>query len=101
MSDNGQSDVTPEALADEAKRFRETFAEARAEIGRVMVGQVEVVEAVLTADGPDQREKSLDEKAPGIVVPLLRSGDEVGQGVRRIHACRTSSARDARGVTVL
>ena len=48
MNENGH-DATPESLADEAKKFRETFAEARTEIGRVMVGQVEVVEAVLTA----------------------------------------------------
>ncbi len=49
MNDNDHPDVTPEMLADEATKFRETFAEARTEIGRVMVGQVEVVEAVLTA----------------------------------------------------
>lgn len=49
MSDQNQADLTPEALAAEAAKFRETFAEARTEIGRVMVGQIEVVEAVLTA----------------------------------------------------
>ena len=38
-----------DALRAEAATFRETFAEVRTEIGRVMVGQAGVVEAVLTA----------------------------------------------------
>lgn len=42
-------DLTPEELSAEAQKFRETFAATKAEIGRVMVGQIEVVEAVLTA----------------------------------------------------
>ncbi len=46
---NDESPPTPDDLAAEAARFRETFAETRAEIGRVMVGQPDVVEAVLTA----------------------------------------------------
>jgi len=49
MSDATEPVFTPDDLAEEAKKFRETFAQARSEIARVMVGQTEVVEAVLTA----------------------------------------------------
>ncbi|MBX3442511.1 MAG: MoxR family ATPase [Planctomyces sp.] len=39
----------PDALRAEAEDFRKTFQEARAEIGKVIVGQDRVVEATLTA----------------------------------------------------
>ncbi len=43
------SDTHLEALRAEAEDFRNTFAQARAEIGKVIVGQDRVVEATLTA----------------------------------------------------
>ncbi|MBA3313724.1 MAG: MoxR family ATPase [Planctomycetaceae bacterium] len=49
MTEHIESAFNPDDLAAEAKKFRETFAQARTEIARVMVGQTEVVEAVLTA----------------------------------------------------
>lgn len=49
MNDFETDNPTPEMLSEEASRFADTFAQARSEIGRVMVGQGDVVEAVLTA----------------------------------------------------
>lgn len=49
MSDPRDTQPTAEMLSEEAARFQTTFAQARDEIGRVIVGQQEVVEAVLTA----------------------------------------------------
>ena len=49
MSDPRENQPTAEMLSEEAARFQTTFAQARDEIGRVIVGQQEVVEAVLTA----------------------------------------------------
>lgn len=49
MSDQRENQPTAEMLSEEAARFQTTFAQARDEIGRVIVGQQEVVEAVLTA----------------------------------------------------
>ena len=43
------SDMNLEALRAEAEDFRNTFAQSRAEIGKVIVGQDRVVEATLTA----------------------------------------------------
>ena len=44
-----QTETTPEQLQQEADEFKKRFAEVRAEVGKVMVGQDRVVEAVLTA----------------------------------------------------
>ena len=43
------SDETTQQLQDEATRFRDTFARVRESVGRLIVGQDRVVEAVLTA----------------------------------------------------
>src|SRR4051812_49753750 len=43
------SEMNLEALRSEAEDFRSTFASAKAEIGKVIVGQDRVVEATLTA----------------------------------------------------
>ncbi|QDT64806.1 AAA family ATPase [Calycomorphotria hydatis] len=50
MSDESTNpeNTTAELIA-EADRFRETFAKVRGEVGRVMVGQADVIESVLTA----------------------------------------------------
>ena len=49
MSDQRENQPTAEMLSEEAARFQTTFVQTRDEIGRVIVGQQEVVEAVLTA----------------------------------------------------
>src|SRR5947199_4903989 len=44
-----ESSTTPSIAEARAARFREQFEALRAEVGRVVVGQTEVVESVLTA----------------------------------------------------
>ncbi len=43
------AEMDPSALKDEAQRFKEDLARIRAEVGKVIVGQERVVEAVLVA----------------------------------------------------
>ena len=53
MTNSASNDVSEpidlETLQAEAEDFQKTFAEARAEIGKVIVGQERVVEAAMTA----------------------------------------------------
>ncbi len=48
MAMNPEHEQTPQEVQARAEAFRETFTRLKAEIGKVMVGQDEVVDAVLT-----------------------------------------------------
>jgi len=95
------SDSNADAARADAQRFRETFESIRSEVSKMMVGQADVVEGVLTALLAGGH--VLLEGVPGLGKTMLVSslGRAVDLGFSRIQFTPDMMPADIRGTSVL